>query len=80
MGHCHGVNSVGQLTDTWFEQHTPSGTSMSKNFQRMLCCTVLKLGVHSATQWQWHHEIGANLAHQTIVIVYHERDLFISYV
>ena len=40
----------------------------------------LEAGVYGATQWQWHHKIGENLADKTIVIVYHERDLFISYV
>ena len=29
----------------------------------------LDMGVHSETQWQWHHEIVANLAHLTIALV-----------
>ena len=41
---------------------------------------IIEMGIHNATQLQWHSEISTNIDDQTTAIVYHERDLFISYV
>ena len=41
---------------------------------------IIEMGIHNATQLQWHSEISTNIDDQPTAIVYHERDLFIIYV
>ena len=42
--------------------------------------SIIEMGIHNATQLQWHSEISTNIHDQPTAIVYHERELFIIYV